>query len=277
MSIVRPSKSVVCALTWLLLMSGGIWRWTAERGAARAAAARVEALEAERTRLLSFDPPLDAIGEQVFVDALAADERRLAALRDKFAEETTTSPATALDVFFDLSNRIEQLRSAADRAGIALSPDECFGFATYRREPPAASEHVAVRRQLAGLRPLLAALIEARPRAILAVQRERPTAVTGDAADFFAWDSARSLRRPGVLDAAAFRVEFTGRTPALRAFLGRLADARVPLVVRNVEVTPVVADPEAPTASGDGTVTVVSTGWSRFVVIVEHLAAAPAS
>jgi hypothetical protein len=105
------------------------------------------------------------------------------------------------------------------------------------------------------------ALIEARPRAILAVKRERPltkaereardAALAAVAAgqpapeapdaseegpDYFVIDPRDTARVPGYVDATAFRITFTGQTTALRAFLNRLASFELPVLVRQVEV-----------------------------------------
>ena len=123
---------------------------------------------------------------------------------------------------------------------------------------------------------LVESLFEAKPRALLAVQREAalskkekddrdatalaaakgeppppevvsPAPVEGP--DFFAIDPRASARVPGYLDATAFKLVFIGQTAALRTFLNKLASFELPVLVREVEVEPTTVAENSPTAS----------------------------
>jgi len=119
----------------------------------------------------------------------------------------------------------------------------------------------AVFRQRVLLQHLLAALLEAHPRALLEFQRERPQPVGEHPAppavsvphrahaeskpaskpltgDFFVLDPRLSLRSPQTVESLAFRLSFTGSTATLRAFLNRLADFDLPILIRVIEVEP---------------------------------------
>jgi hypothetical protein len=66
--------------------------------------------------------------------------------------------------------------------------------------------------------------------------------------DLFEIDSRITARVPGFVNASAFRISFVGETEALRALLNKLAGFELPLVVRSVEVEPVVKT-KAPAAT----------------------------
>jgi hypothetical protein len=82
--------------------------------------------------------------------------------------------------------------------------------------------------------------------------------------------------------AAAFRLTFTGHSATLRRFLDRLAACDLLVVVRSIEVEPVVSNPAPRKAPPGGPVPLgqaVGPAWSRFAVTVEscELAGPPAS
>jgi hypothetical protein len=124
-------------------------------------------------------------------------------------------------------------------------------------------------------------LLDARPRSLLSVKRERPltkkerdeqeaAAVAAAAAtasgqpaepaadtamddgpDFFAVDPRTSVRAPGFLRTTGFRLVFVGETASLRSLLNRLASFELPVLVREVEVEP--ASPEETLVNVDET------------------------
>jgi len=178
----------------------------------------------------------------------------------------TPPPAKSIDAFFALANFTEKLRVRAAQAQLPLKADERFGFATHAHEGPVA-EHIAfVHRQQLATQYLVETLIEARPLALLSVRRERPAGdrVREQAEDFFELDRSLSLRQPGQVEGEAFRLDFTGRTEALRNFLNSLAEFRQPIVVRSVEVEPLAAA-VVPGSPGP----IVTQSLSKFAVTVE--------
>lgn len=94
----------------------------------------------------------------------------------------------------------------------------------------------------------------------------------GATADFFDSDDALSLRVPGRVECEAIRLEFSGQTPALRAFLNNLAAMTRPMIVRRIEVEPMAVE-----ASEAGLpVPLVARAISKFSVEVEDIELLPA-
>jgi hypothetical protein len=183
-------------------------------------------------------------------------------------------PAARTDAYFDLATFIEKTRELAKKNDIDVRPEAArFGFAAHAHEAPDVDRIEAVFHQRQVAQYLLEALIDAHPRALLAVQREAPltkkeredrAAVlvaaaaaaangtpaeppppaepTAEGPDFFVLDPRVSVRAPGFLDSTAFRLVFVGETGSLRAFLNKLAGFELPVLVREVEVEP--ATPE---------------------------------
>jgi hypothetical protein len=203
-------------------------------------------------------------------------------------------PENSIEMYFDLAAFVEKTRLLATRAQVLLRPDEHFGFSAYARAGPALDLLPAVHRQRVFGQSVIEALLESHPRAVLAVQRERPLpaaqrarrtptvpaggreAATADdrQQDYFDPDQRLSLRLPGRWESEAFRYVFTGQTPALRSFLNRLAAFRLPAIVRSVEAEPVNADATPPDPAEQLTaacnpVPLVSRNLTRFSVVVE--------
>ena len=265
-----PGWVRIGAVAWTMLAAGGGAWWRVEARRADAARARVAGLVAERDRLAAAEPRDPAEDERTRADAVATAERRLAALRAAFAQDPLDDRnPSGLDLLFDAAGSLERLRGRAAAAGVALAADESLGLASYLRAGAVETDRPAAAEQLRTLAFLAEILIEARPRAIHGVQRERQGSSAAAPADPLPPASPPPLRAPGVLAATAFRLEFTGRTATLRALLGHVSTGRRPLVVRRVAVTP--ADREGPAAAGFAPGLVVPSGWSRFVVVVEHL------
>ena len=82
---------------------------------------------------------------------------------------------------------------------------------------------------------------------------------------------------PGRVESEAFRLEFTGQTAVLRAFLNSLAALPRPVIVRRVEVEPLTAESGASTAPVAGApVPLVAQNLSKFAVVVECVELLPA-
>lgn len=178
-------------------------------------------------------------------------------------------PAARTDAFFDLATFVERTRELARKSGVDVRPEASrFGFSTHANEGPETDRIEAVFMQRQVAQYLTEALIEARPKALVLVKRERPLtklereqrnaiAAPGadapppvevipdfseDGPDFFTINPRISVRRPGFVDSLAFRYVFVGQTAALRAFLNRLASLELPVLVREVEVEPASAE-----------------------------------
>ncbi|MDB6114389.1 MAG: hypothetical protein JWQ62_1334 [Lacunisphaera sp.] len=300
----RPSLLGGVLLLLAALLGMEAWLWTRGRQTARRALAALEEKKQERDWLARQSPALSEANEQAIARDLAAMQQQLEALRSalhgKGALLAGPPPAKAVDLFFDLAGFVEKTRTLAARAQVMLQPDERFGFATHANEGPEPDLVPAVWRQRIVGQYLVETLVESRPRALLRVQRERPLTavqraarnqplpasanpVPGDApaagtggqpADFFEFDPQLSVRVPGEIESDAFRLEFTGQTAALRAFLNNLATFKLPLVVRSVDVQPLAAEattPDVPSVAAGAPVPLVSQSLSKFAVVVEFV------
>lgn len=289
----NPLFGVVVLLLAVVVAVESRLCWRHRQQSQRALTA-LEQKQRERDRLVQQSPALSAENEQAIACDLANTQKLLVALRfalqGREVAVPVAPPGKGIDLYFDLAAFGEKTRALAARTQVAAKPDEHFGFASYANEGPPADLLPAVFRQRVACQYLVEALLEARPCSLLAVQRERPpTAAEGvgrnsrpeggrsgagaEAADFFGFDPALSLRVPGLVESDAFRLEFTGQTRALRTFLNTLASYQRPVFVRSVEVEPlaaglVPADPTAP---------LMAQSLSKFTVVVEviQLVAAP--
>ena len=288
-----------------ILFATQAWLWSRERRLARRELAALERTILERDRLARQTPALSRANEQAIAQDLANTREGLAILRavllGRAAMDPTTAPlANSIDLYFELEAFVEKTRAFANQAHVAFRPDERFGFASHANKGPAADLVPAVRRQQLEGQYLIETLIGAQPQAIVAIQREHPltsaqrirrnqpsppgvpppATPAGNnevATDFFELDGAMSIRVPGLVDSDAFRLVFTGRTPALRAFLNRLATSTLPVIVRSVEVEPLTtgnpaAGPAAPPPPAAGApVPLVAQNLSRLAVVVEFV------
>lgn len=196
---------------------------------------------------------------------------------------SATAPGNRPNAFFDIAAFVEVMRTRAKEAGVTLRPDERFGFSSYANEAPEAAHLTAVFRERLFVQYLLETLIDARPRQLLSVQRERPRGpggghpanpVAAGAGDYFDLDPHLSARVPGIVETTAFRLAFTGGTAVLRTFLIKLAGFEVPVVVRAVEVVPADGLPDVSAPVRPGAISLIAQPWSRFTVTVEFIALA---
>lgn len=258
-------------------------------------------------------PPSPEVAAAIEAD-LAKALKTLAAMqaelkgRGPAAERLATAkvPAARTDSYFDLATFIERGRELARKNDVAIRPEAThFGFAIYAKEPPE-SEHIEpVFRQRQIAQFLIESLLEARPRAVLAVKRERtvtkeekekraaaiaaaqanneplpePESTGEDGPDYFTIDPRVSARVLGYVDTTAFQFTFTGQTGALRTFLNKLAAFELPVLVREVEVDLATAEEtETPTEEpADAAATAPAEPAAPSVVLTTEPAAATAS
>jgi hypothetical protein len=291
------------------------WFTYTTRERARRAAIQLEAKRSERDWLARQSPALTGENARAIAADVAVAEKRLAALRAILAGHTwlTPAPVRPVEAYFALASFNEKMRALAARQQIALRAEERFGFATYANEGPESDLLGAVHRQRVVMQHVLETLFEARPRSLVVAVRERPltdaqraarhtasanagagdvdpsaasppTRSAGQLADFFEADSRLRLQVPGLVDGELYRVEFTGQTPALRAFLNALATSPLPLFVRAVEVAPDAADAAsiagnvaAAETKPSAPVPLVAQNFSKFAVVLECVEVAPAA
>ncbi len=295
MSAFKEHPIFVSALTiCAAFVLGESWCLYDRWAAARDAAVTLEQKKTELHAMSGLVPaPTRAVAAAIEAD-LARAEQALAAMatglrgRGPAAERlrTTPVPAARTDAYFDLATFIEKTRALARTQEVAVKPEAArFGFASYANEGPDTDHIPTVFQQRLVAQYLLESLFEARPRSLLAVQRERmltkterearDTAVqaakaaaeanggppepvpdatfssTPDGPDFFAMDPRASARVPGHLETTAFRLVFTGQTAVLRTFLNKLASFELPVLVREVEVGPATEDDAGPAPAAE--------------------------
>lgn len=141
---------------------------------------------------------------------------------------------------------------------INLKDNEAFGFALYSgatARPPSDDLAPIVNKQLDIIRYLLDKLYEAKPTAVVAIEREsitsapqvavinRPASATSTSNndDLFAVSPAITAEVPGSIETQGFRFVFQGYTNSLRKFLNAIAAFELPIVVREVQVKSIEA------------------------------------
>jgi hypothetical protein len=287
---------------------------------ARETEAKLKAKTSELMNMATLAPaPTKDVAAAIEAD-LAKGLRALATMRAELsghgpaAERMASAkvPAIRTDAFFDLATFVEKTRELAKKLEIDVRPEAArFGFATYANAAPEVDRIAPVFHQRQVAQYLLESLFEAKPRALLSVQRERtltktereardaaiaalngapidgstvlPGSAEPEGPDFFELNPGVSARAKDYLDTTAFKIAFTGQTASLRAFLNKLAGFELPVLVREVEVEPappeetaVVADEAAPaTASVAASVVLSARPAAAKAVAAKPAAPAP--
>lgn len=271
----------------VLIGLGELW-WIHDRwSATRATAAQVVEKQAQLEAMREVTPPPTRETAAAIEADLERAQRALAAMQEELKGRAADRwlaakvPAARTDAYFDLATFVERMRELARRNDVDVRPEAArFGFAAHTHEGPDADRIEPVFRQRQVAQYLLEALLESRPRALLAVKREVPVtqaeraerlaalrvAVEGEPplepeappevpedSDFFTIDPRMTAREPGYVDTLAFRVVFTGETAALRDFLNRLATFELPVIVRQVEVEPATLEETTATTPAEET------------------------
>ncbi len=279
MSFFRKNPVFTASLSLCALVIIGEGALIYERYAAsQAAAARYEQRKGELQAMAELAPPPKREVAAAIEADLAKAQGALASMRSELkgrgpaAERIRSAkvPTARTDAYFDLATFVEKTREAAVAGDIEIRAEAArFGFGAYANEGPVPEHIEPVFRQRLIAQYLLDSLIEAKPRAIFSVKRERTVtkaerearvaaAANGEAPppdasseasedgpDYFAIDPRVTARVPGFVDTTPFRFVFTGQTSALRTFLNRLAAFDLPVLVREVEVE--AATPEEAT------------------------------
>ena len=283
------SALTLCAL----LVLGEGWLIYDRFAASRAAAKKLVEREAELLAMKDLTPvPTRPIATAIEAD-LARARRAVAAMqaelsgRGPAAERLATAkvPTARTEAYFDLATFVEKTRELAKKNDVEIRPEAArLGFALYANEGPKEDRIASAFHQRQVVQFVVESLIEARPRAIFSVQRERAltkaekdtlaaaqaaaaAVATGGAApevtpespaggsvpepespDLFAIDPRVTARAPGYIDTTPVRVVFTGQTAVLRSFLNKLASFELPVLVREVEVDRATAEESAAAA-----------------------------
>ena len=311
MSWYRKNPLFAVGVTVLTLLALGEIALIYERWSeTRAVAKKLEQRKAELQAMAQLTPPPAREVAAAIEADLAKAQQSLASMQTELkgrgaaAERLRSAklPAARTDAYFDLATFVERMREIARKQEVDVRPEAArFGFAAFANEGPTQDHIEAVFRQRQIAQYLIESLLEARPRALLGVKRERtlskeerearaaalangqppPEADAGDQGpDYFVIHPGLTARVPGYVDTTAFRFVFIAQTGALRTFLNRLASFELPVLVREVEVD--VASPEEiaaqvtaeETAPGDPTAVVSATPAS--VVLTADAPSGPA-
>ncbi len=179
----RKNPLFAAALTLCaLLVLGEGWliydRWEASRAAAK----KLVQKEAELMAMRDLTPvPTRPVATAIEAD-LARAQRAVAAMqaelkgRGPAAERLASAkiPAARTDAYFDLATFVEKTREFAKKNDVEIRPEAArFGFSLYANEGPKEDRIPAVFHQRQVVQFLVESLIEARPRSIFLIQRER--------------------------------------------------------------------------------------------------------
>ena len=286
-----------------MLVLGESWLIYDRFEASRDAAKKLQQKEAELMAMKDLTPvPTRPVASAIEVD-LARAKRAVAAMqaelsgRGPSAERLAAAklPAARTEAYFDLATFVEKARELAKKNDVEIRPEAArLGFSLYTNEGPKEDRIASVFHQRQVIQFVVEALIEARPRAIFSVQRERAlnkaekealaaaqaaalaaatggavpdqpldaTAGTGsppeaESPDLFSVDPRVTARSAGYLDTTPVRIVFTGQTSSLRTFLNKLASFELPVLVREVEVERASAEESvatAPVAAEEGAI-----------------------
>lgn len=266
----------LCSLLVLGELAFAYERWSATRTAAKRLEERKTNLEAMAQLT---PPPTRAVAAAIEAD-LAKAQSALASMQSELKGRGTAAerirsakvPAARTDAYFDLATFVEKTRELARKHDVEVRSDAArFGFAAFANEGPVQDHIEPVFHQRQVAQYLVESLIEARPRAILSVRRERtlskaerearaqaaanneplPEPTSDDGPDYFTIDPRVSARMAGYIDTMAFKFVFTGQTAALRTFLNKLASFEMPVLVREVEVEPATPEESAVQSSSE--------------------------
>lgn len=284
----RKNPLFAAALTLCaLLVLGEGWliydRWEASRAAAKKLVQKEGELMAMRdltpvpTRPVATAIEADLARGQRAVAAMQAELKGRGPAADRLASAKV--PAARTDAYFDLATFVEKTRELAKKNDVEIRPEAArFGFSLYANEGPKEDRIASVFHQRQVVQFLVESLIEARPRSLFLIQRERalnkaekeailaaqaaaansaggtppepppePAPGSGSPAepespDIFAIDPRVTARAPGFIDTTPVRIVFTGQTVTLRTFLNKLASFELPVLVREVEVDRATAE-----------------------------------
>lgn len=169
------------------------------------------------------------------------------------------------DIYFDLFTMVEDQRDAFEKAGIRISDTEQFGYASVLRDQRVTLPYALdskegqafvgqLHRQKQTLASTLAALAVEEVVELISVERTALDA-RGDEqvaqADIFAFDETLSVAEAGVIETYPVRLEFRGKTAALRRFILNLNQSPQPLVLRDVAVRPAGSARPQPPSRGN--------------------------
>ncbi len=242
----NPVFCILCA-AGVLAFASGTALVVMESGKLAKLKRQVTTAESQITSLLQSSPALTTENVQAAQQNAEELTAKLAGLREGLQRGSRlrlsndgTRVMAGLQRY--ISNHRKQVANHQNEDGdptpIAVPDEFAFGFEKYAKTSKISEDASVVpqldkQRQI--LRYVMAQLIASSPAGIQSVEREI-LKKTGPTDIGFQINPAVSARVPGAIDTLAFRVTFTGYTPALRKFLNKLAEFELPIVVRSIEV-----------------------------------------
>lgn len=279
----------------LAVLFAEVWVLIESRNAAMTAQRLLTPRKNEWMRLSALDPAPTAAQSAQIDDELAKSEENLAALwatleavghRSVRPDGTAGFSEVQREAGPDVAELIRGLREQARQAAVSVRPEETFGFAAIGADRPPPEPAGLSQRELEATDFVIRTLFAARPTKFVAARRVRmhsPASRSprkrkkeaedpGDAGETLELDSRLSVREPGLIEASALRLTFTGCTITLRQFLNRLLDGDHLVAINEVAVEPAEAARDAPRekhAGSEAVALLVPDGLSRFTVTVE--------
>ncbi len=186
--------------------------------------------------------------QEIYEAVIRGDEELAAAL--------AAHPTSSTNALFGIQFFVEEYRdkaAAATQMTETQLAGEYFGFQAYAQTGPREDLIPIVYKQQLVVSYILDQLFAAQPESLVSVSRPGEGGASEQAAPPPAGgrDRGQQVGRagfrlspdltaaiPGVIEAEAYQVVFTGRASTLRTFLNTIAQFEMPLVVRSVEVAP---------------------------------------
>jgi hypothetical protein len=277
MSRLKPNASLVFSAIFGILIVLEIGWLRREHERAERAIAALNGAKKERDRLVHLSPGPNAANEAALDAAVGEAERMLVRLRTELGvsepKATTPAPVAPVDAYFELCDFVERTRLRMSTAAIGIGPAERFGFTAYANAGPATEIASTIHRQREAIAHLMEIMLAVRPIAFLGIKRAKAESIPGGkmssaSDDYFIMPQPVSIVRSGLIDADAFRLQFSGHTAELRAVLNRLVAGERPLIVRAVEIEPVSREPGASHAAKSDHV-IIEPNASKFTLTLE--------
>jgi|GEM_PF-1698972 len=245
----HPGFWALIGLAALIAVAEGGWIYVS-REAMIVANRRATALSREMATKLKVSPSLTDEAAEGMVNDVRALQTLLRQMREALSGgelakqyRAAAVPSERRDAFFELETYMKSLRERVQAQGVKTTADERFGFLAYANEGPERAAILPVFRQRQMLGYLLSSLLDEQPQELIKVARTANGAELLEASrdrDTFEMDPRLSVQIEGVISTQGYQIEFVAETAVLRRWLNRLAQFDLPIVVRAVEVEPVV-------------------------------------
>lgn len=156
-------------------------------------------------------------------------EESRAFFKERLQSFGSREPAALL---FELKAFVERMHHMAQKKGVEVARDNCFGFDVLisRGALPSSSEVEMLYNQKQILSNLLEMLFQSSPKSLLSIAFQGIEPFEGSGQFIPSLDPE--------IESYRFKIEFEGYTQSLRLFLNYLQETAFPITVRNVEIRP---------------------------------------